>query len=440
MPAVLHSDTIFALSSGHGRSGVAVVRVSGPAAGVAIQALTGAMPAQPRLAARRRILTPAGETIDDGLVLWFPAPASFTGEDVAEFHVHGGRAVVDALLAALGRLPGLRPAEAGEFTRRAVENGKFDLTQAEALADLINAETEAQRRQALRQYDGALTSLYEGWRMQLVGAAAWAEATIDFSDEELPAGIILAKAKAQAADVIDEVRTHLADARRGEILRDGFHLTVIGPPNSGKSSLVNAFARRDVAIVSEAAGTTRDVLEVHLDIGGYPVIVADTAGLHETSDAVESEGVRRAIVRAEQADAVLLLMDATTANPAGWPTRFGDKPVLEVWNKADLPHLERPGLAISVRTGAGMNELLVRIGLIVKETLAADSAAPLTRDRHRHTLGQAEQALTRALCAGAPELFAEELRMALRHLGRMTGRVDVEDLLDVIFGDFCIGK
>jgi tRNA modification GTPase len=439
MPAVLHSDTIFALSSGRGRSGVAVVRVSGPQAGAAIGTLTGTGPAQPRLAARRRILTATGEPIDDGLVLWFPAPASFTGEDVAEFHVHGGRAVVDALLAALGELPGLRPADAGEFTRRAVENGKFDLTQAEALADLVNAETEAQRRQALRQYGGALSALYEGWRTELIGAGAWAEAAIDFSDEELPADT-LAKAKTQATDVLEQIQAHLNDARWGEILREGFHLTVIGPPNSGKSSLVNALARREVAIVSEMAGTTRDVLEVHLDLGGYPVIVADTAGLRESADAVESEGVRRALARAEQADAVLLLMDATARDRMERAAEFPGKPVLKVWNKADLPHPERAGLAISVRTGAGMDELLNRVGDMVRNTLPADAPAPLTRDRHRHTLQQAEQALTRALSAHALELLAEEFRVALGHLGQLTGRVDVEDLLDVIFANFCIGK
>jgi tRNA modification GTPase len=436
---VLHSDTIFALSSGRGRAGVAVVRVSGPAAGEATAALTGAAPGKPRLAARRRLVTPTGEPIDDGLVLWFPASASFTGQDVAEFHIHGGRAVVDALLAALGELPGLRPADAGEFTRRAVENGKFDLTQAEALADLINAETEAQRRQALRQYGGALAGLYDGWRTALIRAAAWAEAAIDFSDEELPPDV-LSKTKAQAADILDEIRNHLNDARRGEILREGFHLTVIGPPNSGKSSLVNALAQRDVAIVSEVAGTTRDVVEVRLDLGGYPVVVADTAGLRDTSDKIEGEGVRRAISRAEGGDAVLMLLDATRNGPAHPTPALGDVPMLTVWNKADLPHPERPGPVISVQTGAGMDELLARIESVVKERLSSDVAAPLTRQRHRHTLKEAELALTRALGTEAPELLAEELRIALRHLGRITGRVDIEDLLNVVFQDFCIGK
>jgi tRNA modification GTPase len=431
-------DTIFALSSGKPPSGVAVIRISGRRARTVVHAVAGSVPVA-RKAELATLRSAQGETVDRGLALFFPGPASFTGEDCAEFHVHGGRAVVSAMLAALSAFEGLRPAEAGEFTRRAVENGKFDLTQAEALADLINAETEAQRRQALRQYGGALTALYEGWRTELIGAAAWAEAAIDFSDEELPADII-AKAKVQAVDVADKIRAHLNDARRGEILREGFHLTVIGPPNSGKSSLVNALAQRDVAIVSEVAGTTRDVLEVHLDLDGYPVIVADTAGLRETGDAVESEGVRRAVARAGQADAVLLLLEATAADAGDWVTWFGDKPVLTVWNKTDLPHPERRELAISVRTGAGMDELLAQIGHLVQETLATDSAAPLSRARHRHTLTQAEQTLTRALSAGPPELFAEELRMALRHLGRMTGRVDVEDLLDVIFGDFCIGK
>jgi tRNA modification GTPase len=437
MAASLHPDTIFALSSARGRAGVAVVRVSGSAAGEALRSLTQAKMPRPRAATLRTLAAANGAPIDDALVLWLPGPASFTGEDVAEFHVHGGRAVVDALLGALGQLPGLRPAEAGEFTRRAVENSKFDLTQAEALADLINAETEAQRQQALRQYEGALAELYEGWRAGLIRAAAWAEAAIDFSDEEIPTDA-LAQAKAQAADILDEIHAHLNDARRGEILREGFYLTVIGPPNSGKSSLVNALARRDVAIVSDAAGTTRDVLEVHLDLGGYPVIVADTAGLRDTVDAVESEGVRRALARAEQADGVLLLLDATAphANIPNLP----QVPALTVWNKIDVVAGPKPGLQLSVRTADGLEQVLAEIRNIVRERVAHGEGAPLTRERHRHSLAAAARALQQALTEDAPELIAEELRIALRHIGRITGRVDVEDLLEVVFRDFCIGK
>jgi tRNA modification GTPase len=431
------TDTIYALSSGRGRAGIAVIRVSGLKAAAALTHLTGRAPPEPRVAALRQFRTQTGEAIDDGLALWFPAPASFTGENVVEFHIHGGRAVVEDMLAALRRLEGLRPAEAGEFTRRAVENGKFDLTQAEALADLINAETEAQRRQALRQYEGALADVYEGWRTALTRAAAWAEAAIDFSDEELPLGV-LANARAQAADILVEIREHLADSRRGEILRDGFYLTVIGPPNSGKSSFVNALAGREVAIVSEIAGTTRDILEVHLNLDGYPVILADTAGLRETSDVIETEGVRRAVERAERADAVLLLLDTTTPQAASLNMEM--EPALTVWNKVDIASPPGSALGVSVRTGEGMDALLRRIGQIVRRRLDGGEAPALTRERHRAALEQAKAALTRATGATEPELLAEELRFALRYLGQITGRVDLEDLLDVIFRDFCIGK
>ncbi|HUJ47606.1 MAG TPA: tRNA uridine-5-carboxymethylaminomethyl(34) synthesis GTPase MnmE, partial [Rhizomicrobium sp.] len=328
-------DTIFALSSGHGRAGVAVIRVSGPQAGDALRVLTGADLPPARVATLRE-LSDGGQPIDQALVLWFPAPGSFTGEDSAEFHVHGGRAVADSVLAALARVEGCRPAEPGEFTRRAVENGKLDLTEAEALADLINAETEAQRKQALRQYGGALFELYEGWRTRLIRAAAWAEAAIDFADEDIPPEV-LRESRNQIIEIANEIGLHLNDARRGEILRDGFYLTVIGPPNSGKSSLVNTLARRDVAIVSDIPGTTRDVLEVHLDLGGYPVIVADTAGLREAADSIETEGIRRTKERARDADAVLVLLDVSIDNSQFINSLDEEKPII-VWNKADLPH------------------------------------------------------------------------------------------------------
>ncbi len=256
----------------------------------------------------------AGGMLDDALVLWFAAPASFTGEDVGEFHIHGGRAIIDGVLLALSALPGLRPAEPGEFTRRAVEHGKLDLTRAEALADLIDAETEGQRRQAMGQYDGALAALYDGWRDRLVRAAAWAEASIDFADEEVPDDAIAVSHRV-ASQILKEIQAHLNDARCGEIVRNGVHLTLFGQVNAGKSSLLNALARRDVAIVSPTPGTTRDVLEVHLDLGGYAVIVSDTAGLRDSDDPVEAEGVRRARDQVDQADITLLLLDGTTADP-----------------------------------------------------------------------------------------------------------------------------
>lgn len=436
----MRGDTIYALSSAPGRAGVAVVRVSGANAAAAVRALTRKPLPQPRKAVLTRFFDASGAAIDGGLLLFFLGPASFTGEDMAEFQVHGGRAVVEALLGALADAR-LRPAEPGEFTRRAVENGKLDLTQAEAIADLVNAETEAQRRQALRQYDGRLSGLYESWRTDLIRAGAWAEAAIDFSDEELPA-CMLDRTKEAVAEILSQIQGHLSDAGRGELLREGLHLTVIGPPNAGKSSLVNALARRDVAIVAETAGTTRDVIEVRMDLGGYPVILADTAGLRDTSEAVEAEGVRRALARADSADLTLLLLDGSAADPfAGLPASRAD---LTVWNKSDLPWPEpRDGLAISLRTGQGLDTLIDALTTKVRDRLEAPSEAPaLTRKRHRHALEDAARALEAALATPGdrPELLAEDLRLALRALGRITGRVDVEDLLDVVFRDFCIGK
>jgi tRNA modification GTPase len=430
-------DTIFALSTAPGRAGVAIVRVSGSRAMDAVERLTGKRDFSPRQATLARFADADDGEIDSGLVLWFPGPASFTGEDVAEFHIHGGPAIAAAMLRSIGAASGLRPAEPGEFTRRAVENGKFDLTRAEALADLIDAETEAQRKQALRQHGGALEALYEGWRARLIRASAWAEAAIDFADEEIPEGV-LAESRSAGGEILKEIQAHLNDARRGEILRDGVHVTVIGVPNAGKSSLVNALARREVAIVSETAGTTRDVIEVHLDLGGYPVILADTAGLRDTTEAIESEGVRRALARASEGDLTLLLLDGTASDhPANLPDVD-----LTVWNKSDLPWPRtHDGLQISAQTGQGLPELIEALTKLVAARFQQNTAnPPLTRARHRHALEQAVAALTRALAAKESELMAEDLRLALRSLGRITGRVDIEELLDVVFRDFCIGK
>ena len=429
------ADTIFALSTASGRSGVAIIRVSGPDAGRALERLSGEAKPAVRLAALRRFRDAFGE-IDRGLVLWFEGPASFTGEDSAEFHVHGGRAIVEAMLSALAAIPGLRPAEPGEFTRRAVENGKLDLTRAEALADLIDAETEGQRRQALRQYEGVLYGFYESWRTRLIAAVAWAEAAIDFADEEIPEDVF-GEARTAIGEIAVEIQGHLDDRHRGELVRDGLKLTVIGNPNAGKSSLVNALAKRDVAIVSEVAGTTRDVIEVRLNLGGYLVTLADTAGLRETSDAIESEGVRRALARAEAADLVILLQDGTAAKAAAF-----EGADLVVWNKADLPWPEpHEGLKLSLKTGEGLDALLAALTAKVAQKLEAPAEAPpVTRARHRHALEEAAVALVRAGAATEPELMAEDARLAMRAIGRITGKVDVEALLDVIFRDFCIGK
>ncbi|MEI9885568.1 MAG: tRNA uridine-5-carboxymethylaminomethyl(34) synthesis GTPase MnmE [Rhizomicrobium sp.] len=437
-------DTIFALSSAPGRAGVAVIRVSGPKARIVQFALTGAVPPPPRVAVLRQLVDGEGQTIDQGLVLWLPGPKSFTGEDMVEFHVHGGRAVVEKMLAEIGSTRECRPAEPGEFTRRAVENGKLDLTRAEAIMDLVDAETEGQRRQAVTQYGGAQQRLYDGWRERLIKALAWAEAEIDFSDEDLP-GEPVARSRIEVFDIIGEIGIFMDDSRRGELVREGIFLTVIGPPNAGKSSLVNALAQRDVAIVHETAGTTRDVIEVKLDIGGVPVIVADTAGLRATGDAVEQEGVRRALARAQGSDATILLVDGSADDPfAGLPPEARDQAALVIWNKADLlrrtPAGERP-LQVSLKTGEGWDALMTAVGEVVAAKADRAFEAPvITRARHRRALEEAVAALARALAAGEAELFAEDLRLAARAIGRITGRVDVEELLDVVFRDFCIGK
>jgi tRNA modification GTPase len=430
-------DSIFALSSAPGRGGVAVVRVSGPLAGACVQALAGALPA-PRQAVLRRLAF-AGAEIDRALLLWFPAPNSFTGEDVTEFHTHGGRAVREALFAALAAL-GLRPAEPGEFSRRAVENGKLDLTQAEAVADLVDAETPAQLRQALRQHDGALAELYEGWRTALIAALGRAEAAIDFADDGVGKSEFAA-ARVTAEEISQQIQAHMDDSGRGESLREGLRLTILGPPNAGKSSLINALAQRDVAIVSEQPGTTRDVVEARLDLGGYLLLVADTAGVRETGDGIEAEGVRRALAHAK-GGMILLLLDGSAENPrAGLPAGMPE-PDLTVWNKSDLGFV-RDGPCISLKTGDGIFMLQQMLQQKVQHKLESQGDAPaLTRPRHRHALGEALAHLRHGLDApaGHPELLAEDLRLAMRAIGRITGRVDVEELLDFVFRDFCIGK
>jgi tRNA modification GTPase len=432
----MSSDTIFALSSGPPPAGVAIIRVSGPAVRFGLETLIDSIP-EPRRATLHSIRGSDGNTLDHGLVLFFPAPASFTGEDVAEFHVHGGRAVVAAMLSALEALPGFRPAEAGEFARRAFANQRLDLTQVEGLADLVTAETEAQRRQALRQADGALGRLYDGWRERLVRARALIEAELDFPDEEDVPGSVSAEAWEIVAGVEQEMVNHLGD-RRGERLRDGAEVVILGAPNAGKSSLLNAIARRDVAIVTPEPGTTRDLIEVKLDLGGYPVTLVDTAGIRETEGVVEREGIRRAEARAASADLVLWLEDA--AGPSGPPSPPG---AVRVATKIDLidSGVERSCDAkVSSATGAGVNEL---IAMVTDRILAAlpEAESPLiTRSRHRSAVQAAAASLAVARQSGPLEVRAEDLRIATDALGRITGRIDVEDMLDVIFRDFCIGK
>jgi tRNA modification GTPase len=432
----LKDETIFALASAPGPAGVAVVRVSGPDAGTALTALAGPLP--PPRTATLRGLEHRGTQMDRALVLWFPGPRSFTGEDVAEFHLHGGRAVREAMFAALAQM-GLRPAGPGEFSRRAVEHGRLDLTRAEAIADLVEAETPAQLRQALRQYDGALADLYEGWCGSLVGALAHAEAAIDFSDDGV-GETEFQSARMRVEILIDAISLHLENGWRGEALRDGLKLTILGAPNAGKSSLINTLAGRDAAIVSEIPGTTRDVIEIRLNLGGYLVHVADTAGLRDTQDSIEAEGVRRALAKAKASDLVLLLCDGT----APYTDHVEFAPDLLVSNKSDLAGFSHHGgLALSLKSGEGLPELISTLAALVAERLETKGGTPaLTRPRHRVALCDALDHLRHSLTAPAdqPELFAEDLRLALRAIGRITGRVDVEELLDHVFRDFCIGK
>jgi tRNA modification GTPase len=457
------SATIFALATPPGRGGVSVFRVSGREVTRAIESLCKptTLP-NPREAVLRKIHHPeTGEKIDHALILRFVAPESFTGEDVLEFHTHGGRAVANAMTDAFRSL-GFRLAEPGEFTRRAFENGKMDLTEAEAIADLVHAETDAQRRQALRQMEGELGKIYEAWRSRLIRSLAYLEAAIDFSDEELPADL----AEKQVGDLkilADEIAHHLNDHRRGEILRDGFSIAILGAPNAGKSSLLNALARRDAAIVSSTAGTTRDIIEVHLDLGGWPVVLADTAGLRDTDAEIESEGIRRARQRATHADLKLLVFDGTAQAPDATTLALIDVRAIVVVNKADavgdrdsgfrfqekissyctesqIPNPASPLPPISAQTGEGILALLERLTHEIDMRFADAGPPPLTRARHRTALEETQNHLQRALTAVEGELRAEDVRLAMRSLGRITGRVGVEDLLDVIFRDFCIGK
>jgi len=453
-----NQSTIFALSSGRPPAAIAVVRVSGPRAGAALEKLIGRLP-EPRKAALARVRDPrSNEVIDEALALWFPAPRSETGEDVAELQLHGGQAVIAGVLDALSTIEGCRPAEAGEFTRRAFENGRLDLTAVEGLADLIAAETQAQRRLAFRQLKGLIGDRAEAWRRRLIEALALVEARIDFSDEADVPEDLIGPALNAAQQLRDEIAGVLAAGRRGERLRDGLVVAIAGPPNAGKSTLLNRLARREAAIVSPYAGTTRDVIEVHLDLDGYPVTLLDTAGIRDSAEPVEQEGVRRARERAAAADLVLWVIDPSAGGLAanGYAENFASAEVWLIRNKIDqassrscanatkLDNAEcKFILSISALTGAGMDALTAALSAYARAYFAATESAVITRVRHRRALEETVAALDRALArdhVNDEELIAEELRAAATTLGRLTGRVDVEDILDVIFHDFCIGK
>lgn len=438
------TDTIFALSSGFGRAAIAVLRVSGPQVREILARMIGHVP-EPRFAALRRFKDPqTGETLDRGLALFFEAPKSETGEDCAEFHCHGGPAVVAAMLRALASFPATRLAEPGEFARRAFENGKLDLTAVEGLADLIEAETEAQRRQALRQADGGLFRKAEEWRQALLEAAALTEAEIDFADEAEVAAEVAARARADVLGIVvglaARLREELAQSAAGERLREGLTVVIAGPPNAGKSSLLNCLARREAAIVSALPGTTRDAIEVHLDLAGLPVTLIDTAGLRDSDDAIEAIGIARGKAKAQAADLVLWLSEAGDPQP---PSLHAAATIWLVFTKRDLCAAPPAGLCLSAVTGENIDALVEALTAFAQSATARGSGALLTRARHRQALMRAVEALERisqADRAGAPELLAEDLRSALRALESLIGKVDVEMILGEIFSRFCIGK
>lgn len=454
------ADTIFALATPPGKGGIAVVRVSGAHAALCLAAAGISTPPAPRHATRAALHNPQnGEKIDDALILWFPAPHSFTGENIAEFHIHGGHAVSQALFRLWDAIPHIRMAGPGEFTRRAFLNGKIGLTEAEGIADMIDAETEAQRRQALQQMDGTVGRFYDALRARIIRILAHIEAYLDFPDEEIPSNVVEVT-RAEIKNAISDIRRQLDDEGRGEKTREGLLAVILGPPNAGKSSLLNLLARRDVAIVSPIAGTTRDAIEVRLDIGGYPVTLVDTAGLRKSDEFIEKEGIKRALAHAENADIKLWVYDITNPESSCIFQDFDDKNAIVIGNKSDLLSLEGAGasekiaeknnfreknkrlpLKISTRTGQGIEDLLTIFENKITNIFSVESSPVITRDRHRNALTSAAQHLEHSLDSELPiEIACEELRLAARALGRVTGRVEVEEILDALFKNFCIGK
>jgi len=446
------TDTIFAVATASGRAAVAVVRLSGPRAGQTISALAGRRP-PPRRAALRRLRDAAGGVLDEALVLWMPGPGSYTGEDSGELHLHGGPAVIAGVMDALAAL-GLRLAEPGEFTRRAFENGRLDLAQAEGVADLVEAETEAQRRQALDQLDGALGRARDAWRSDLVEALALFEAAVDFPDEDLPADVAR-RARPALERLLADLTAAVAGVERSERVREGYAIALVGAPNAGKSTLLNALAGREAAIVTATPGTTRDVIEVSLRLAGYKLVLADTAGIRETSDAIEAEGIRRARLRAEVADLRLWVVDgaagAGSADPPPGILRAED---LCLVAKSDLPAGDASARALaeaaalrlephllSARRPGDIAALEAVLARRVVDALGSGEPPSATRFRHAALLSEAIRHLGSALAmAEDPELAAEDVRLAARALDRITGRIGAEDVLDRIFSTFCIGK
>ena len=442
--------TIYALSSGPGVSGVAIVRISGPEASEIIKSLTGKKIPSPRLATLRKINNiNTSELIDEGIILWFPGPESYTGEDMAEIHIHGGKAVIQALLNTISKVKNCRLAEPGEFTKLAFQNGKINLLKAESIADLISAETEIQRLQAIKIMKGKSSEKFNELRDKLLKILSFVEAKIDFPEEDLPDENIR-KIKKDSNDVLVEINKILNDQKVGEIIREGFKIAIVGPTNAGKSSLLNNLSKREVAIVSETAGTTRDVIETHLNIDGYPVIISDTAGIRNSKDEIEKKGIKLSLIKAENADLKLVVIDAKSVNLSGFLSDLLKKNAILVVNKSDLldgelnPEITKQDhILISLKNNHNIEKLIMKIKDKLKNEFISEGDILITRERHRQHLIQCVEYLNNFSEKNDKKDFdkaAEDLRLATRHLGMIVGKVDVEEILGSIFNDFCIGK
>ena len=442
--------TIYALSSGPGVSGVAIVRISGPEASEIIKSLTGKEIPSPRIATLRKINNiNTSELIDEGIILWFPGPESYTGEDMAEIHIHGGKAVIQALLNTISKVKNCRLAEPGEFTKLAFQNGKINLLKAESIADLISAETEIQRLQAIKIMKGKSSEKFNELRDKLLKILSFVEAKIDFPEEDLPDENIK-KIKRDSNDVLVEIKKILNDQKVGEIIREGYKIAIIGPTNAGKSSLINNLSKREVAIVSETAGTTRDVIETHLNIDGYPVIISDTAGIRNSKDEIEKKGIKLSLIKAENADLKLVVIDAKSVDLSGFLRDLLKKNAILVVNKSDLLDGElnseitkQDHILISLKNNHNIEKLIMKIKDKLKNEFISEGDILITRERHRQHLIQCVEYLNNFSEKNDKKDFdkaAEDLRLATRHLGMIVGKVDVEEILGSIFNDFCIGK
>ncbi len=442
--------TIYALSSGPGTSGVAIIRISGTEASEVIKLLTSMKVPKPRVATLRKInYINTSELIDEGIIIWFPGPESYTGEDMAEIHIHGGKSIIQALLSTISKIKNCRLAEPGEFTKRAFQNGKVNLLKAESIADLISAETEIQRLQAVKIMKGKSSEKFNQLREKLLKILSFVEAKIDFPDEELPEEN-LNEIKKDSNDVSNEIKKILDDQKVGEIIREGFKIAIVGPTNAGKSSLLNNLSNREVAIVSEIAGTTRDVIETHLNLDGYPVIISDTAGIRDSKDEIEKKGIKLSLDKAENADLKLVVVDAKSVDLKGFLNDLLKKDAILVINKSDLikdeidPKLKKMDhVLISLKENFNIDKLIIKIKNNLKNKLITHEDTLITRERHRKHLEECVNHLKDFVEKNEKKDFdkaAEDLRLATRHLGIIVGKVDVEEILGSIFKDFCIGK